>query len=242
MVEKVDKSIVSQVGDFQFNKSVAENFDSHVRKSVPFYDEIQRMVTEMSDWFIHPDSIVYDLGTSTGETILGLTAHQITRHRERSLQFVGIDNSEEMLDIARKRLNSYPNITLYKHDLNNSIQVTSASFVTMLYTLQFVRPDVRQRLINDIYCGLLDNGALVIVEKIVGNNPKFNEIWIELYNDLKLRNKLTLENIKAKADSLRGILLSYSQDKIITMLEKAGFTDIDIFFKWYNFIGIVAVK
>jgi tRNA (cmo5U34)-methyltransferase len=235
----VDQNIFSNVGDFQFDKNVAENFDSHVRKSVPFYDEIQRMVLEMSDWFIHSNSIVYDLGVSVGETLHNLALkHGITK----APQFIGIDNSEEMLSKARYHLAPHSNIILYKHDLNNSIEIRNASFVTMLYTFQFVRPETRQRLINDIYSGLLDNGALIIVEKIVGNNPKFNEIWIELYNDLKLRNKLTLENIKAKSDSLRGILQSYSQEKIIGMLEKAGFQDIDIFFKWYNFLGIVAVK
>ena len=30
------------------SKNVAENFDQHVTQSVPLYNEIQRMVTEMS--------------------------------------------------------------------------------------------------------------------------------------------------------------------------------------------------
>ena len=234
-----DNKIISEVGNFRFLKDVAENFDPHVRKSVPFYEEIQRMVTEMSDWFIHDNSRVYDLGISTGETFSNLCDKHQSNKRP---QFIGIDNSEDMLTVARTNLRNYDNVTLYKHDLNNSIEIKDASFVTMLYTFQFVRPEIRQRLINDIYQGMIDNGALIIVEKILGNNPKFNEIWIELYNDMKLRHKLSLENIKAKADSLRGILTSYSQEKIINILHRSGFQDIDIFFKWYNFLGIIAVK
>jgi tRNA (cmo5U34)-methyltransferase len=238
-MSEIDNNLTSRIGDFRFDKNVAVQFDSHVRKSVPFYDEIQRMIVEMSDWFVHENSIIYDLGTSVGETIYNL----YQKHFEtKSPRFIGVDNSKAMLDMARKNLTACHNVTLYEQDLNQKMEIKDASFITLLYTLQFVRPEFRFQLIQNIYNGLLDNGAVCIVEKIVGNNPKFNELWIELYNDLKIRNNLTLEQIKAKSDSLRGILLSYSQDKNIKLLEKAGFTDIDIFFKWYNFIGIIAVR
>jgi tRNA (cmo5U34)-methyltransferase len=241
---QIDKNIYSNLGSFQFDKNVALQFDSHVRKSVPFYDEIQRMIVEMSDWFIHSNSLVYDLGCSVGETITNL----YHKHSKlKSPRFIGIDSSKEMLDIARKNLinnNGYHNVTFIEYDLNLNyeIQESSTSLITMLYTLQFLKPESRHKIIQECYKGLHDNGALIIIEKIVGNNPKFNEIWIELYNDLKLRNNLTLEQIKSKTDSLRGILLSYSQDKNIKLLRNAGFEDIDIFFKWYNFIGIIAIK
>ena len=236
---EVDKHLYSTIGNFQFDKTVALQFDSHVRKSVPFYDEIQRMIVEMSDWFIHSNSLVYDLGCSVGETIKNLyDKHTILKNP----RFIGIDSSSEMINIARKNLYGHNSIIFIESDLNQPFQIENASLITMLYTLQFLKPESRLKLITECYNGLYDNGALIIVEKIVGNNPKFNEIWIELYNDLKLRNELTLEQIKSKADSLRGILLSYSQNKNIKLLQNAGFEDVDIFFKWYNFIGIIAVK
>ena len=238
---EVDEGIVTQVGDFRFTKDVADHFDSHVRKSVPFYDELQRMIVEMSDWFVVKDTIVYDLGVSTGETIRNLwKKFRLTKFPS----FIGVDNSEEMLEIARSKLSGYANVTLKQHDLNTStpISINTGSLVLLIYVLQFINPSQRLRLLADIYRGLTDNGAIILVEKIVGNNPKFNELWNELLQDMKLRNGLSLEHIKSKAQSLRGILLSYRQDQNIKLLQRAGFYDIDIFFKWYNFIGIVAVK
>lgn len=235
----IDTNLTSEKGNFKFNKDVALQFDSHVRKSVPFYDEIQRMIVEMSDWFIHDNSMIYDLGMSVGETIHNLyQKHYSSKHP----QFIGIDKSQEMINIARQNLTGCHNVSLFKHDLNQQITINNASMIILLYTLQFIEPEHRYKLIKSVYDGLIDSGAIIIVEKIVGNNPKFNEIWIELFNDLKLRNNLTLEQIKQKSDSLRGILLSYSQEKNIKLLQQAGFEDIDIFFKWYNFIGIIAVK
>jgi hypothetical protein len=37
-----------------------------VRKGVPFYDEIQRMVVELSEYFVRDLGVVYDLGSSKG--------------------------------------------------------------------------------------------------------------------------------------------------------------------------------
>lgn len=235
----IDDNLESRKGDFHFDRNVAYQFDSHIGKSVPFYTEVQRMIEEMSDWFIHDRSWVYDLGCSTGETISRLWY----KHAElKNPSFFGLDSSKEMIEVARHKINGLSNVSLYQFDLNQPIQIMNASLVTMLYTLQFLKPESRPRLLETIYKGLNDNGALILLEKISGNNPNFNELWIELYNDLKIRNGLSLEQIKSKADSLRGILLPYSQEKNISLLKNAGFTEIDIFFKWYNFIGIVAVK
>jgi len=54
---------------WRFDASVVNIFEDHIRKSVPFYDEIHRMIAEISDWFLAKQSLIYDLGTSTGECI-----------------------------------------------------------------------------------------------------------------------------------------------------------------------------
>ena len=65
----VDDTISAVPGEWRFDKNVSKAFDSHVRKSVPFYDEIQRMVTEISEYFVRDHCVVYDLGSSTGTTL-----------------------------------------------------------------------------------------------------------------------------------------------------------------------------
>lgn len=41
--ESVDEVITAVLGEWKFDEQVAQHFDSHVRKSVPLYDEIQGM-------------------------------------------------------------------------------------------------------------------------------------------------------------------------------------------------------
>ena len=58
--------------DFKFSSKVAGVFDDMVNRSVPFYEEIQRMVAELAaDHYIDGSSII-DLGCSTGTTMAHL--------------------------------------------------------------------------------------------------------------------------------------------------------------------------
>jgi tRNA (cmo5U34)-methyltransferase len=108
--------------------------------------------------------------------------------------------------------------------------------------LQFIPKRKRQDVINKIYEGLNKGGALIVVEKVVGNNARFDEMFIELYHDFKLENGLTEKEVFAKSRSLRGVMQPNTTSENIEMLNKAGFADIDIFYKWCNFVGFIAVK
>ncbi len=48
--------------DFTFDSRTAGVFDDMVGRSVPFYDEIQRMTTELAADFAVPGTNLYDLG------------------------------------------------------------------------------------------------------------------------------------------------------------------------------------
>ena len=59
----VDDLITSIPGEWKFDEQVSQHFDTHVRKSVPLYEEVQKAVIEISEWFIRDNSVVYDLGS-----------------------------------------------------------------------------------------------------------------------------------------------------------------------------------
>ena len=75
-------------------KAMADTFDDMLDRSVPFYAEIQRMITELVGDFAVDGTNVYDLGCSTCATFRGLA------DIDRDVTFVGIDDSQPMLDRA----------------------------------------------------------------------------------------------------------------------------------------------
>ncbi len=114
--------------------------------------------------------------------------------------------------------------------------------VVMVLTLQFIRPLHRDRLISSILQGLNENGCLVLVEKVLGEDSLFNRLFIKYYYDLKKRHGYSELEIAQKREALENVLIPYKLLENRELLMRVGFRHVDVFFKWYNFCGIVAVK
>jgi tRNA (cmo5U34)-methyltransferase len=117
-----------------------------------------------------------------------------------------------------------------------------ASVVLLVLTLQFVRPLNRDRLLDDIYRGLRPGGCLILVEKVLGETPLFNRLFIKHYYELKRRNGYSELEIAQKREALENVLVPYRLEENRDLLVRHGFQSIDVFFKWYNFSGLIAVK
>ncbi len=228
------------VGDFSFNAKVADVFDDMVSRSVPHYEEMQRMVCELAQDFAKPDTNFYDIGCSTATTLLTLDPIL-----DPSLKFIGIDNAPDMLEKARQKIRltgTERPIELQTADLHRGLHMENASVVTMLLTLQFIRPLYRERMMKTIFQGLNDQGCLILIEKLTSEDTTFNRLFIQHYYDFKRRNGYSEVEISKKREALENVLIPYRLEENIQLLKETGFRHTEIFFRWYNFCGIIAVK
>ena len=228
------------VKDFNFGSQTAAVFDDMLGRSVPFYDEMQRMVGEITGDFAAEGTNVYDLGCSTGTTLLALDPVV-----PKGVRFVGVDSSPEMLQRAREKLTKHGmtrDYDLVCADLNEGVQVTTASVAIMTLTLQFVRPLYRARLIRQIADGMTTNGALILIEKVLSRHSILNRFFIKYYYGFKERNQYSKMEIAQKREALENVLIPYRLEENMELLLSNGFSECDVFFKWYNFCGIIALK
>ena len=242
--DKVFAEPRERVDDFSFNSQVTAVFDDMVGRSVPFYDEIQRMVAELAVDFAEPGTNVYDLGCSTCNSFLQID-RRMGAGTSEDVRFVGIDNSQEMLDKARAKLTAARfarPFSLSTADLNGEVEVENASVVMMVLTLQFVRPLYRERLVRSIHQGMNDNGCLILVEKVLGEHSTFNRLFIQHSYEMKARNGYSQLEIAQKREALENVLVPYRLEENKELLRAAGFRYADVFFKWYNFCGLIALK
>src|SRR6185295_19628734 len=132
----VFKETITKSSDFKFNKKVAVVFDDMVSRSVPFYEEMQRMIGELAGDHFQVNTNVYDLGCSTGTTLI-----QMDQSIPDHIRFVGVDDSDDMLEKCRQKLTeagfNRP-FDLEHADLNNDVTISNASIVVLCLTLQFV--------------------------------------------------------------------------------------------------------
>lgn len=224
--------------NWKFDNSVVPVFDEHVKQSVPMYDEIHSLITDIAAWFLEENTIVYDIGTSTGKVISSLNQ----KYANKIINYIGIDSSEDMIKKTKELFENNENVKIIHQDVTDDYIFENASLITSVLTLQFIPERKRQELVNKIYKGLNKGGGFIVVEKVVGSNSRFNEIWIDLYHELKLKNGLSEKHVFDKAKAIRGIMKPYTVDENIHMIKEAGFKDVDTFFKWNNFAGFIAVK
>ena len=150
-----------------------------------------------------------------------------------------------MLEKCKAKLtenNFQGNYELICEDLNKGLYIENASVVIMVLTLQFVRPLYREKIIKSIVNGLNPNGCLILVEKVLAEDSLFNRLFIKYYYDMKRRNGYSETEIALKREAIENVLIPYTIKENRELLHSQGFKCSDIFFKWYNFCGMVAVK
>jgi tRNA (cmo5U34)-methyltransferase len=222
--------------NWRFDGDVVEQFEAHVRKSVPLYEEGHLLIEKLSDYFIKEDSICYELGSSTGKLI-----HRLAdRHDFRDARFIGIEKEEDMV---KKAASLYQKANLsFEHADITTYSYEQADLIVAYYTVQFIHPKLRQQLIDTLYEKLHWGGAFIMFEKVRANDARFQDILTGLYTDYKLEQGYTPDEIVAKSRSLKGVLEPFSTEGNIDMLKRAGFVDIITIQKYINFEGFLAIK
>ena len=98
---KKNTDVVSaERANWKFNGDLVNSFDAHISKSVPLYKEGHDLICDMSDFFIKPKSLCYEIGCSTGTLTLKLATHH---QNKPEAHFIGIDIEEDMIEKVRNQ-------------------------------------------------------------------------------------------------------------------------------------------
>ena len=235
---KVGQDIETGRADWSFGGNVADTFVSHVRQSVPYYDAGHDLICALSDYFVHPDSVCYEIGASTGQLIRKLAEHHA---HKPEVQWIGIDAVEPMVAKAREYCAGIPNIEIETADAL-TFDFEKADLIVSYYCVQFIEPRHRQELINRIYERLNWGGAFMLFEKVRGPDARFQDIVVALYNDFKAKNGFSAEEILNKTAALKGVLEPFSTEGNLGLLRRAGFVDTMTVMKYVCFEGFLAIK
>ncbi|MCR6570177.1 carboxy-S-adenosyl-L-methionine synthase CmoA [Campylobacter insulaenigrae] len=221
---------------FEFDTDVASVFDDMVSRSVPFYSQNLKLIVDIIERFASKNSKICDLGCSTSSLLLALF------ERRQDLKLSGVDNAQAMLNIAKSKSNAFgAKIDFYNKNLDEFDFFRNDVFIAT-YTMQFIRPQKRQNIINKIYENLNNNGIFIMSEKILYDDVKISKKMIEIYENYKQEQGYTRLEIATKREALENILIPYTQDENITMLKNAGFVRVESIFKWVNFETFIAFK
>ncbi len=226
--------------DFVFNQRVVEVFDDMVDRSVPFYRQVIESSAELLNRLTLDDDIVYDLGCSTGTSLLECARIL----GDRNLQFVGIDNSAPMLEKAslKAELHGKKDVVSFALEDITEFSHSGAGAIILNYTLQFIRPIQREDFLQRLYDHLRPGGILLVSEKVLSHNRKLNREYIDIYHSFKKSRGYSELEISKKREALENVLIPFSISENRAMLKKCGFESVETYFQWFNFASFIALK
>ena len=225
------------MNDFTFAHR-QEGFDNHIDQSIRHYSTLHDDIVKMSRYFVEDDSMIVDIGCSTGKTLAAM--YEQNKSFAANACYRGIDYADGFVEDMNKRMDDYPALYLTQEDVRE-FEFYNASMVTSIFTLQFMPRKDRQDVINRIYEGLNPGGAFVFAEKTYSCSPKVQDMLTFMYYDFK-RESFSTDDIMDKEQTLRNMLKPNTWSELNEMLSIAGFETVQTFWQNHLFVGAIAIK
>lgn len=223
---------------FEFDESVVSVFDDMIDRSVPFYKEQVFLIAHFASLALKNGGRAYDLGSSTGNVLF-----ELYKAIPKNTELIGLDSSLAMIERARLKAKAYEacNISFLHQDFLEYDFLPSEVMIAS-WTMQFVRPLMREKMIKKIYESLKEGGIFLMSEKMVSSDKVLDRLMIEKYYQYKSTQGYSQIEINQKREALENVLVPYTQEENYSMLKNAGFKSVEVLFKWVNFALLIARK
>ena len=225
---------------WEFDDNVAKCFGDMLSRSIPEYTEMRELTYRVGRNFVKQGYIIVDIGCSNGDSIedfvngLGATS-----------RYALYEVSPPMLANCRERYKSWIDkklMTVNDHDIRQGISNAPATLALSVLTLQFTPIEYRQKIVQSIYDNLIEGGAFILVEKVLGNTFELDSVMVDEYYKIKAENAYTEKQIRDKRKSLEGVLVPVTAKWNEDLLRQCGFRKVDCFWRCLNFAAWVAIK
>ncbi len=123
-----------------------------------------------------------------------------------------------------------------------ALEFQPASLVALNFTLQFIAPDKRDGLIQRLADATVPGGILVLSEKIRFADDGENALQTELHHAFKRNNGYSDLEISQKRTALENVLIPETLADHEARLRQAGYREIHVWFRCFNFISLLAVR
>lgn len=205
---------------FEFNESVSNGFDDHVREQLPWYDLVTDLVCHIAKGHLGKDSSLLDIGCSTGN----ITHRLKPEIKDRNITTESIDSSPYMASKFKG------NGELIVDDIC-TYHLKKYDVVVSMLSLMFIDISKRSLLIRRLKESLNPGGVLIIVDKLVPKKGYSSLIASKFTIVNKLKTGVSASEVIKKEVSLIGVQRPFDND----FFEVNEFVE---FFRLGDFVGV----
>jgi tRNA (cmo5U34)-methyltransferase len=225
---------------FEFNSDVSVCFEDMLKRSIPNYAAMRKHSFDIGKRFVKPKTNIVDIGCSNGLAIRPYLDKFCLENK-----YILIDDSEAMLTQCKQNFKTFIDFGAIKaiaHDITQGIDIHNTSVILAILTVQFTPLEYRQSIIKNLYENLIEGGALIFVEKVIGSSLVADNMLVETYYEHKEQEGYSINQIMSKKKALSGVLVPLTAKWNQELLTNAGFSSVEMFWRSLNFCGWVAIR
>lgn len=234
----MEEKSLDQLLKEKFNQG-ASSYDQQRKHVIPCLEDLYRITSDLAT-VTGSQVEILDLGAGTGL----LTSYLHERYPQG--YFTLLDLSEEMLEVARARMNndslkkdsnfSFIVGDYLKHDFGGTFDIVVSSL-----SIHHLEHQDKEFLYQKIYQHLKPEGVFINADQVLGPHPaneeEYHRNWMEKINVGSLSesekkiilDRMQLDNPASLQDNLK-------------WLQEIGFKDVDVYYKYYNFVVLYGMK
>lgn len=218
----------------QFNR-IAQEYDGNRRKFIPCFDAFYEHTTDFLAANVAPPTRVLDLGAGTG------LLSYVWYSRFPQAQYVLVDIAEDMLQVARQRFASLPNVQYQVMDYSEAFPEGDFDGVLSALSVHHLGHPQKKELFARIYDRLPSGGWFVNYDQFCAETPQMNH-WFDSYWESQLgASGLTSYDI-ALWKERRKLDRECTLESQTNMLRESGFQTVQCVYSSQKFSVIAAVK
>ncbi|HDX9627157.1 TPA: class I SAM-dependent methyltransferase [Bacillus cereus] len=226
-----------------WNDCTVHTYERTIPLKIPGYFTLYDMMnhfllTTFPKENMNPNLLV--IGAGGGQEILSISK------QNSNLSFTGVDPSESMLQLAKKRIKN-EGIQNHVHLVHGTIHTLLPNQLfdaaTCMLVLHFV-PTIKEKkeLINEI-SSYLKPGAPFFLSSINGiPHTSMFSAQLHAWRNHMIQNQIPLKDWDRFENSFETEIFPISENNLLTIMEECGFTQITRFFTSFLIDGYVACK
>lgn len=207
--------------------NVSKKYDSQRKYLIPCFDDFYKTSLPLIKSVANAKNVL-DIGAGTG------LFSQFVYKQNPHLYFTLADISDPMLSVARSRFSGLDNFNYIELDLSTDKIPGKYDIIISGLAIHHLTDADKQKLYNNIYGALNEGGLFINADQVTGRTMLFDSLykyeWRETVSHSGLEHDALIQAFeRTKLDKLAPLEVQ------LKMLEKAGFNEVDCFYKNLSF-------
>ena len=216
--------------------NVVENYDAHIRKLIPAYEQIHLQVHALLKTYVVDDARVLVVGCGTGYEL------QYLAEQFPTWQFIAIDPAPNMLEKAKQHIENIALSSQVEFKLGDTsiLKYLDQRFDVALAILvsHFVATDLKLAFFQDIGNSLSKTGLCLSYELTCIESQQ----QLQSIKNLALMTGLAEKQVDVMAKRMEQDFALISADELKNIYKQAGFASVETFAQVLNYYGFIGFK